>query len=904
MCKYTIAFERPWAFAFLALAALLIFLPYFMTPRNKRVSVGRILSLVARSAMVTVAVFLLAGTTFTEVSTEARPTSIVLVLDTSDSDGNVYSDMLDYANGLIDRAEEGTEFSTVWFADSVIDATDFTADRAAAKADLQRQLSRDARYDATNLAGALRYAAGLFPEKSQNNKRVILLSDGRETAGNAFYAAQLLTEQGIRLDAVPFDVTSSDYAEVALTDFAVTPKRVLRQGESLTMQAVIYSTVDTQITLTFYDGNSVIKKLNLAINVGENQFSQAYTPEMLDGRLKEPGVHEFRARVTALDESADNVTKNNRMYTWARVTPTAKLLLVDGDGTQAEAVKPRIDDQYSRIDVCAPATFPETMKELLQYDEIALLNVNLSQMPADASRLISLYVGVLGRGLLTSAGSTEQSYLSYTGTALEDLLPLTITLDETEHNVAMVIVIDDSYSMKDTGVDRFAPAKEGAKKIVNVLSETDYVGVVTFHQDASRWDRGMVKVTDPEELCRSIDLLECKRDNTGTSYDAALTEAIAMISGVEDVKFRHVIFLTDGEPTDSNYQKLPEIMKNEHGITLTTVALRASEKAKSILSQMALNGGGEFRSIDTDGDLDSLSTIMEDLAKQIKEPQFVNQEPFTLRAQSSTGLLNNVKKIQNLMLNGYIGSTLKKSQAQMSVSNDDFRPVVAEQKYGAGYVVAFMSDFGGGWCTPLFEDTTGDGTTLIRNLFRQALNEQVDATSITVATSQSDRTANLSCETGFRLEGQTVTVYVSETGTIGIDEIEGGNAGEGIDLVRFGSAYRGAYETQEPNRLFYLTVVVTGEDGAIYDYVYTGFSGGPIAEYRLFENDGTALLNGITGMAGGAVMQDPAAVMSVQPPDTFTTVTRAYLPLMLTIGILLLADILCRTVTFEKKRRY
>lgn len=896
--------ERPWVFAFLALALLLVFLPYFMTPRNKRVTPGRIASLVLRSVLLTLATVLLAGTTFTQVSTEPRPTSVVLVLDVSDSDSAVYSDMIGYANGLIDRADEGTEFAALWFADGVVGATDFVSDRALAKENLQLRLPTDARYNATNLAGALRQAGDLFGDRSRNNKRIILLSDGRETVGNAFWAAQILTGQGIRLDAVPFDVTSSDYAEVALTDFVVTPKQVLRQGESLTMQAVIYSTVETQVTLSFYDGGDLIKSLNLAVNIGENQFSQVYTPsaDMLEGRLKEPGVHELGAQVTVKEPSADHVTKNNRMFTWVRVTPTEKLLLVDGDGTQADAVLPRIDDQYARVDVCTPTAFPDTMKGLLAYDEIALMNVNIAQLPTGADRLLSLYVSVLGRGLLTSSGSTEQSYLSYGDTALEPLLPLTVTLDETDHNVAIVIVLDDSYSMKNTGVDRYAPAKEGAKKIIRVLSETDYVGVVTFHGDATVWDRGMVKVTDPDALCESVDRLECKPGYTGTNYDKALNAARNMLRGFKDAQSLHVIFLTDGEPTDSNYKSIPLTMKN-NGITLSTIALLATNNAKDILYKMAQDGGGEFKSVDTSEDLEGLSTIMEDLAKKAKEPQFVNQEPFELKVRdSTTGVLNNVGDVTALRLNGYIGSTLK-TNAQMSVFNDDSRPVIAEWTYGAGRVLSFMSDFGGGWCAPLYEDVTGDGTTLVRNLFRQALNEVVDATSITVSSSQRDRTAQISAETGFRLDGQQMTVYISEEGVVTLDDIEEGKAGEGISLAGFGALYRTAYETEDPNKLFYLTVVVTGEDGAVYDYVYTGFSGGPIAEYRLFENDGVALLDGITAGTGGAVMQDADALMSVVPPTVHTDVYDAFLPLMLAIGVLLMADVLCRTVTFEKRRR-
>ena len=238
----------------------------------------------------------------------------------------------------------------------------------------------------------------------------------------------------------------------------------------------------------------------------------------------------------------------------------------------------------------------------------------------------------------------------------------------------------------------------------------------------------------------------------------------------------------------------------------------------------------------------------------------------------------------------------------MPVFSDDFRPVIAEWKRGAGHVVSFMSDFAA-WCTPLYEDATGDGTTLVRNLFRQALNEQAESTSMTVFAAQSDGVMNLSCETGFHLEGQALRLYISDTGVVGIEEIESGSAGEGIECRRMGAVYRAAYRMDDPNRLYYMTAVVTDADGAIYDYVCIGFSGGPIAEYRLFENDGAALLSGITGATGGAVMQDPDEVMSVIQPAVHTYVTHGFIPLMTVLGILILADILCRTVTFDRKRK-
>src|SRR5207244_12065890 len=52
----------------------------------------------------------------------------------------------------------------------------------------------------TNIAAGLRLAAALLPSNTQ--RHIILLSDGQQNLGDALQEAQLLQQQGIRLDIV------------------------------------------------------------------------------------------------------------------------------------------------------------------------------------------------------------------------------------------------------------------------------------------------------------------------------------------------------------------------------------------------------------------------------------------------------------------------------------------------------------------------------------------------------------------------------------------------------------------------------------------------------------------------------------------------------------------------------
>jgi von Willebrand factor type A domain len=53
----------------------------------------------------------------------------------------------------------------------------------------------------TDLAAGLRLAAAILPQDSQ--KRIVLLSDGQQNLEDALQEAQLLRQEGIRLDVVP-----------------------------------------------------------------------------------------------------------------------------------------------------------------------------------------------------------------------------------------------------------------------------------------------------------------------------------------------------------------------------------------------------------------------------------------------------------------------------------------------------------------------------------------------------------------------------------------------------------------------------------------------------------------------------------------------------------------------------
>ena len=856
-------------------------------PKNKRRTIGRVISLVARSLSILLVTILLSGLTFTETNYIPESTSLVIVVDYSDSTEEMEEQITEFATDLIYSADKDTRIATIVFAGDSMATGEFESDHEKALSNLIRADSRDLPKDATNIQDALFQAAQMFDTTdSVDHKRVILLSDGRQTSGNAWEAANVLLNKGIRLDAVSFDITGNKLSEVSMRDFSVSPSQIVDQGKNMTLMVTVESTVDTEGSIRFFCGDDPLVSFTTTIDKGAHIYTRTISADELGG----VGLHELRVEVAPND---DSLAQNNTLHTWVKVNDIPSILVVDGDGAQSAKLVQQLEGVY-HTEVVRAEQFPTTMEELLPYDEIVLMNVNTNRLPEGADVLIDRFVQYLGRGLLTTTGPTLDSYESYSGTLLEEMLPVTITLDETHNNIAMVIVIDDSGSMLSNGVDKFAPALDGVKICIDALEPTDYVGIVTFHADAEVRQE-LVKVEDKEALKEKVSSFSTHSGVGGTSYSEGLTTAYAMLRDFDDARSKHVIFLSDGAPTDTNYSKLPVTMKNQ-GITLSTISLLAGNQAKNIMSKLAEDGDGNYYSIDKDEDLATLTTIMEDLTLKAKEPKFINTEPFVPKVSGQdTGVLSGIEDMTQIVMGGYIGSTLKED-AVMALYNDDFRPIIAERVWGRGRVTTLMTDLGGEWCTELFGNEFG--LLLVSNLATQSFHEDVLASSMAITANQQDKQAQVRVETALPLSGQTLTAVVKV-------KDENGNITElssGASVSQIGqSIFRVNFTTEDPNMVYYLDLAVLDMDGNVQDQTKFAYTGGIIKEYDLFSESGESLLSSVSKRAGGELMKSVDELYNISMPDADMLVYTGIVPCAIALIVFMLLDIFMRIMNFTRK---
>ncbi len=146
----------------------------------------------------------------------------------------------------------------------------------------------------TDLAAGLRLAAAILPQDSE--RRIVLLSDGQQNLEDAIQEAQLLQQEGIRLDIVPLPTFDGPEARI---DGLNTPS-TLHTNERFLLHAHFFSSVTQRVTLHLYLDQTLLLQQSLQLNGGEQEVT--FT-------LNAPpaGFHTYRI---TMDTPQDTISQN------------------------------------------------------------------------------------------------------------------------------------------------------------------------------------------------------------------------------------------------------------------------------------------------------------------------------------------------------------------------------------------------------------------------------------------------------------------------------------------------------------------------------------------------------------------------------------------------------------------
>ncbi len=835
----------------LLLAALILI--EWLVQHRERYTLNKKLSLALRLVMVAVLAALLADV---KLYREKNEINTIILADMSASAADSYGAVYTYINEFASTADEKNRIGVVVFGKDYFYVSELSEDGKAVMSALAENESTP-HVGATDLEEALYYAESLLDDTE--NQRIIILSDGIETDGDALAAAKVVAERGVQVDAVCIPTRAVGFEMQVLS---LSHTEYPEVGETVELKVVTQSNYEGSAELRFMDNGSLISKRIVDVKEGFSEFTMEYTPESM-------GVHEMFVRLVP---TQDGVKENNTYYSWLEVEGKGNLLLIDGTGREASKLRNLLSGEYSITEI-APEEAGGYMNQLAAYQGVILMNVSNADLPEDFADALENYVEKYGGGVLTTGGSNTYAYGSMTDTAFEDLLPVTLEQGE-EQTTAMMLVVDTSSSMQ--GLNH-RMAIQGTVQCIETLADTDYVGVLTF----DRTKHVIYELTSMEykdDIIAAVEAIELGR---GTYMTDATQEAYNQLKNF-DADNKHVIILSDGEPQDSGYIRVVKQMA-ANGITVSAIAVGQGADRR-IMETIAESGNGNYYYAATVKDLPDIM-VNEVIAAT---DSYRHTGTFPIAVASYSTLLSGVTAENLPTVSGYTTTFMKKG-AEQFLSVAEGEPLYVQWNYGAGRVGSFTSDLRGNDSELLFESE--DGMQLIKNMMAGLIRTDRKVTALEVQTIPDNQTAEV--EIGAELaEGESLLVTVLTP--------EG--AEETVDTVfTTAGTYKGTFNTNYSG-VYTITVTHLDANGSLLDFTQANLASAYSTEYECFaEANGEELLTAVSEATGGRMAYTASGVIEYTG-KLLEKVIELSTGLLIGLMVLFLTEIAVRKFRLKRRR--
>jgi Ca-activated chloride channel homolog len=527
----------------------------------------------------------------------------------------------------------------------------------------------------TNIFQALQLALAMLPPGQAN--RIVMLTDGRQNAGNALAGAQAVKDAGADIYYVPAPLT---FSQEVVAEAMVLPHEV-KFGEPFQAKVVVWSHKDTQGRLSLFRNGEFLGSQVVRMTAGKNVFSYRQS-------LDASGIHVYQASV---EVEGDTIEENNRAVGAIVVRGRPQVLLADRDRSHAQSLAAALRSQNIDVTVVEPPQIPTDLAGLQKYDGVVLSNVSSLKLSRQQMGYIRDYVRDYGGGLVMIGGEESFGLGGYYRTPVEEALPVTMEVKQKVEipSLAVVLSIDRSGSMAmstDEKVTKLDLAKEASHLVVDLLDERNEVGVMSWDTEFI-WDASVRQAKDKGAIHHAIATIKA---GGGTDGYPALKESYQVLFE-RPALLKHVIFLSDGQMTRGDFQGLLRRMAKDK-ITVSTVAI-GKDADVQLMVDVAKWGKGRFYYTEDSQTIPRIFTLETQLASKAS----LVEQPFKPQLTSpGHEAIQEIDWKSVPPLGGYVASSLKATADLVLMSHQE-DPVLATWRYGLGRSVAFTSDAKAKW---------------------------------------------------------------------------------------------------------------------------------------------------------------------------------------------------------------
>ena len=665
---------------------------------------------------------------------------------------------------------------------------------------------------ATDLETAVAQALRSFD--SRYLKRLVLITDGNENAGDVNRIVGRAQESGVRIFTLPANVRGEGDSFID----AIELPQGMRQEEPVATTVQVFSRIATTATVEILGNGTRLDSRQVDLEPGLNTIP-------FEVRLPAAGGVTISGRI---ETDNDPVPQNDLLARSVWVGSRPRILYVEGRPASAHYLRDALVAEGMDVVLGQPSTIPSTARGLEAYDLLLLSDVPSTSLTGVQMSAVLSYVRDSSGGFIFAGGESSFGEDGYSETAIEEALPIWFEINEQRKDLALVIVMDKSYSMVGP---KLQLSKEAAKAALELLEPTHEFGLITFDDTP----HSTVPLQPARDKGVMNDFINRIIASAQTNIYPALEMAYEELAATE-AEVRHIILLSDGKTYPDEYQALVTRMSEEE-ISVSTVAV-GEEADQELLANIAEWGNGRSYFIRDAARVPQVFIQETQIASQQTLIEETVQATIASRVEAFTG----IDLASAPPLRGYV-NTQAKENAEVLLASEASAPILARWHYGLGKTAAFTSDVKNRWAS---EWLTWDGygkfwSQLVRETMKRDEGEEVDFLVERVGDEAVVTVSAVTEEGVFQADlAPQVEVVAPDGGTVTVD----------LDQVGPGT-YQGRYalqtSTESPYR-FSLEVDGFEDQAQSLYYPYSD-------EYRLYPPN-TALLNTISENTGGKLLPD------------------------------------------------
>lgn len=601
-------------------------------------------------------------------------TATVFVVDCSNSNETNFEKMEDYLEETVSRMPSGNVYGIVTFGKNTLVEQFLTGERRYAGLMTVPEMS------ATNFEDAVSKALMMIP--AEYSKRLVMLTDGKETRGDIQNMAQALTASCAEFLTILYEQEETPDAYI---DNVVLPA-YLHPGDKYSITVLVESNYDTDAVIALYNGSRQTAANSVHLNRGSNRFVFGAQAGADTGSS---AMENLRIQVQA---QGDTCAENDFYNAYSIVETPPGVLVIAGQDVNASGFASVLKAAGCDYRIVSTLNAPDDINAMLEYKTIMLVDTYIDELPEGFLQNLEAYVKDYGCGFVCCGGENSFALGGYRDTVLETVLPVDMQLRSFNEmpSMAMVMVIDRSGSMSgsvDGGrISNLDMAVRAAEVAVDNLSDSDYVGILTF-DNQYHWQTALRKADDKQTIREELRQIT---EGGGTTIKPALQEACRVLSQ-SDVSVRHVVLLTDGMGETHDYSDIVSEY-TDNGITLSTVAVGDGADI-NLLEHLADSCKGRYYYADVSSDIPRI------FAQEVflGSDSYIQNGVFSLAVQGGHELISGLFAEGWPTLNGYIAATPKTASNPLIVSGEKKDPILTVWQYGLGRTVAWNSDVTGAW---------------------------------------------------------------------------------------------------------------------------------------------------------------------------------------------------------------